>query len=518
MRAIESRHEKPPELIARETPLGHRLPDIWSDRGRRLCCHNALCLALRILVRRVVHTWRHAYGIPPRGILRQSEHVRTNPTFLLRIHLVLGQARSRNLRRPSGAWNTISAIDSRHRGRDIRIRFGGTNSLRRRFRIVGNVPVVRHLGGVGAFGGQPSLLRCSLPICDDNYLALCVHKDLASTPPPHRLLAAQVLLGFFMALAAFTSYATLFWLFALAVCDLCLVVSKHARPNTLLPYAFASLWYSPYLITMAYEILVRHASRNLNVFWPFTPIPPPNLHSIVSVYTTMCDNAVVLFLYLASICYFGVTLLARKLGLSVGRQGLAIVGSFILCPILMIAEIYVYSAFLFPSGSMFLTRYFLLFWPMLCLTIGFWLKTILEMIRHHSVGDGTTVIAWSLVGALLIMRLYPWADSINTSTKYQVESQFTTEATYVLAQPDIYSPGTVVYMPYEPTQVDGWGWYYLTGQGSRPGVTFTSSLPVNANRVYLCLAYGGSPSEELLGQYSVVTSDPNSGVWTLQRK
>jgi len=329
--------------------------------------------------------------------------------------------------------------------------------------------------------------------------------------PTQRVWRLRILLGFFMALAALTSYSALYWLAALAICQTVLVIAKRLNPRVLLPYLVAVICYVPYILAMIYMVIVRHASRDLNLFW----FPTPNLHSLGPVYTTLLGTPLMLFLYLFALVFIAIATFGGKASVHAVRPALATILTFVGCPAVMIALVYVYSAYLFPDGSIFLPRYFQLFWPMLCITMGFVISAVIDEARPR-LKSATTAFVWALVGALGLMHIYPWVDQISQSTKYIVQV-FQQQANYLAAQPDINSPGVSVYMPLPPVPTDGWHWYYVTKQGTEPGFPVVWTAPINAKKIYLCLTIGGSPSPDLLAQYTVTDHIEDMNLWVLVR-
>jgi hypothetical protein len=335
---------------------------------------------------------------------------------------------------------------------------------------------------------------------------------LRSGNPPRHPWVIRVLLGASMALCAFTGYSALFWLAALFLVDLIFVVCRQLRGVELATYVFAAFAYSPWLVAIAIAVAREGMGRDFNSSWPATP----KLSAIPGVYTTMLgDSRMTTFYIFSFFVVAGAALLVIKRqydGLGFLFERWRAVTAFILSPALMIGLIFIYSRYLFPSGSIFVSYYFALLWPMLCLVMGAAIVVIARSVSQ--LGNALSkLLVLSLMLTLIFQRAGGWTLDVVSNGEF-IRDVYYDRVQYLLRQPDIHSSGVVVYVDDQYYSVNaGWYDYYVTAQGTSPGFPVAHTVPTNAAKVYVCVHEKNKPPQQFYDLYTLDEYIGNLKVW-----
>lgn len=329
-----------------------------------------------------------------------------------------------------------------------------------------------------------------------------------------RIWRLRVILGLFMALTSFTAYSGLFWLLALVTVDIIFFVIPRRRVALLIPYGLAAIWYSPWLIVILWNVITGKIQRNFNVFWDATP----TFSSVKIVYSQVLGNDRITALYLFAIVLVVVQLIIMKFALSRVNLELGTAAIFAACPILMIAEIYIYSAYLFPQGSIFTPRYFLLMWPIVCLSMGYALKAVLVWLHPWLTKSLVGTLIVSAVVVLGIQQAYPILAKVSSSRGWYAYEPWQAKADYLQAQLDIHSKDVQVYLPEMPL-INATGWLYLsvTEEGSRPGFSVITAPPFTASKIYVSVRRGHQLDPTQFAQYQLVGQESDLAIWIFSK-
>jgi hypothetical protein len=293
-----------------------------------------------------------------------------------------------------------------------------------------------------------------------------------------------------MAWCAFMGYSALVWLFGLFVVDLAgVVVSRRGLPR-LWPYLIAAIVYAPWLATMGVAIHRHGLGRDLGSFWP----QRPGWRSIWDVYTQLLASVPLTVAYVIAVC---VVIVASIMGRSRTDAAEALPRAewcprsialrFIVCPLIMVLMVFVYSRFIAPEGSIFVGRYFYVMWPMLCVTIVVAAQMIWRWLMSRAPRTATIGVG-ALAGIVLAYQVGGWFMGMANQPSPSAEPYFE-EARYLREASDVGTAGVAVVCTHSVPVAEGWQYYYVTEQGTSDGFTFLSAnneLPTGTEKVYFC--------------------------------
>ena len=312
----------------------------------------------------------------------------------------------------------------------------------------------------------------------------------------------NVIFGIVLLLLAYTHYFGCIMIFASLLCDIVRVVRKKVKPTSLLAY----------LSIIAYIPWVKYASQKYleqgSGFWPHKP----DLMSIPQLLRELCgDSPITWVLLVLFLVMFTVRLKHDSHYSEYYRWNV-----FVL--VFTVMSVFVYSAYINPTGSLWVSRYFLCISPVIMLLASL---AIFVSLDELSITNTNRII---VLLVLLIFVVIHNVESIH-SRPYFAEEKYEQAANYIMSTEDIYNPDVAIFCSNYAAH-EGWS-YYLTHNGQRPGKAafFKGEIAgaeqfENINVIYYFRVHS-DPDEKMSGllnsEFHQVYTDPVSGVVRYER-
>lgn len=192
--------------------------------------------------------------------------------------------------------------------------------------------------------------------------------------------------------------------------DLARVIMKKASVKILIYYCICGLCFLPWFILM----MTTH-TNNLADYWAAIP----DINSFFSVISYLLSKNKILALVA---CISIVYVIYRTIKL----KKIMIEHLLLLCILFTFGVIFVYSRFVNPDGSLYVLRYFLVFFPHLLLLMGSFLTDILEYVKGKK--RVYTALLICITAFMMISAVFSYkkciADTIKAENPYKEASKF----------------------------------------------------------------------------------------------
>lgn len=269
-----------------------------------------------------------------------------------------------------------------------------------------------------------------------------------------------VLFGISMLLLSYTHYFGILLCGSLFLGDLFLWIFKKARIRTCLSYALAAAGFLPWGIYALPYILARTQS-----FWP----EPPTLKSLKTTLEFLSGDKLILIFIAVIITMLGLFLFhIWKKQLSFENHFPWVIQLWSL--LFVIGCVYIYSAYLKPTASAYVDRYFFCLLPSMFLLLAWGIDKIFKGVSSLSQRKDKVFpyVFSGLIVLTAIYSIYPKTLSHLTSSDHNRYEQY---ALWLDSHVDVYETGTAFVFAQESGTVKyamkGWQ-YYLTRDGDRP--------------------------------------------------
>lgn len=319
----------------------------------------------------------------------------------------------------------------------------------------------------------------------------------------------MIIYGVSLALLVYTHYVAVLVCFAFFIFDIILCYYKKRSWFDLLSYILGGILVVPWII-----ILLIYNQREVTSFWPAAP----NLKSISKLFEYLSgSNDLLYYLFLFGIAISIVVFVAGIVKKNYDFLQILLPFAFTINVVITIFVIYVYSAIINPSGSLFVSRYFIMVIPQLVLLSGI----VLGRLSNHISG---LLQSWSVIKICAVLCCFITL-SCGIQFAVRVESDATTihepfkeSADWVMSRSDIYSPQTAVMLTNSKIVTDGFDDYYISKKGLREGVDVYSQKHLagqykkllDYNTLYI-ISYHSCLSNEMSAflddKYELVTLD-----------
>lgn len=313
-----------------------------------------------------------------------------------------------------------------------------------------------------------------------------------------------VVLGLCMTGALYTHYFAVLSIFVMFCFDCYLIKKKTISWKCLVSYLISGGAFLPWFIYTA-----QNYYEKLQTFWASIP----TFYDMIGMVRTMLGNNKFSFALLIIIVIGIIFLRIRKKEYDIRED---IVFSFLLQIVIVLLIPYVYSRWINPDGSIFVSRYFVTIAPCIFLIMGIGVNYIVSYLNlKFSMKELLNVLCIALCISIFYDNF-----CYTYTTQSQVKEPYEEMADYIMAQEDIYNENVAVYNTGYSMQ---YGWdYYLTHNGERQGKNSffnnqISSIDVlsGIERVYVCKLHKNmsSTTKEILQTYFQLSyTDSESGV------
>jgi hypothetical protein len=232
--------------------------------------------------------------------------------------------------------------------------------------------------------------------------------------------------------------------------DAALYLKKKITLKYFYSYLLAFILYSPMLINVLFV-------RKIDVFhfWPGVP----QFTAVLGVYPEiMSNNKLFIWIYRISVGIFFADIIARR-KISLRDYILLLC---IAAPALMIGIMYIYSHYINPRGSFWVTRYFSCLFPMIAIVCAYALeKTCAYIAKYFFTAKQINTFLFIL---LLFVRFPVFYTELAKYPQYLIE-HFEAGTKWLRSQNDIYIPETAVLTNIGTLPRRAWDLYYISRHG-----------------------------------------------------
>ncbi len=281
-------------------------------------------------------------------------------------------------------------------------------------------------------------------------------------------IANILLFGTAMLLMAYTHYFGILLCGALFLGDLLLWIRKKIRLRCVFSYLLAGAGFLPWGL-----YVLPYISQRMAAFWPATPTGKTvkaTLKTFFQVDSLAVIVAIVLAMVVIAIMYL------RQKRAYLENQYITVLPVW--CIAFVIGITYLYSAYISPTGSAYVDRYFCCILPCVYMLLAWGTEQLLAGISRLPLKEHRVfpVVLTACLAFTFVKSTY-----IDTIGKmYSSGGQrFEQSAAWLTQQDDLYTPKTLVSITFDspntaPNAVKGWD-YYLSRGGEAPLVKPVSS-------------------------------------------
>jgi uncharacterized membrane protein len=323
--------------------------------------------------------------------------------------------------------------------------------------------------------------------------------------------------GVVMALLMYTHYYGCLVAVVFFFADVYLFFRKKISWRCVFSYIGAGAVFLPWFILAVIRIIERNG-----VLLPVEL----SLRAVKTVFfSLLCDSKL-----LVAVLFATPALLIIKKSLPGIREDLNDTARFIvvICSLVclsVIAVVYLYSAYINPSGSFFVTRYFISVLPMAVIVAAVGVEHIFNLVFYN---HPPNVKNMGFLTFFLCAAVYMGADyfSAINEAPYQMNNLYEPAIEWVYAQEAAHASDSLFLTTYNNGSERG-VWYYVTHKGSRPPINYASNWFITPeelagwNRIYRHDIHDplSVPLKAVLEQqYDLVDAYAESGVLVYQRR
>jgi hypothetical protein len=265
--------------------------------------------------------------------------------------------------------------------------------------------------------------------------------------------------GLIMTLLSYTHYFGILTIGAFFLADVALFLRKKISWKCVLSYVLTGVLFLPWFI-----VALNGSAVKYETFWPSVPTPK----TIFDLSMDLCSG-IKLVWFSAILGYFVVVVdslrdFLKKRNLSKPSYYKTLL---VFSTIFVVMVVYIYSANINPSRSVFVTRYFISILPMVYLLIAIGIDSVLSALVVGRLKQERRLI--ELIAVFLVVFL---SEKAFFTVKQHAETtyeDYEQAGDWIYDQSDAHRNDTVIVA--STAYLEGWKYYYISHDGQRPELT-----------------------------------------------